>query len=249
MGHEFELHDEAEVAASPEEVWQAIASGPGIDSWLMGRSEVEPGESGWVRTTMGEHVLESTVTAWEPLKRFAHQSPPAEDGRFIAYEFLIEGRDRGSTALRLATSGFLPGDDWENEFEAMTLGMGMFFRTLVSYVGHFAGRTATPITAFGPRVADWDHGWPVLLGAFGLAGTAREGDRVRIAPVGLPPIDGVVDVVNPQCLGIRTDDALYRFVRDFFQHTVQVDHHIFTPGVDQRRTEQAWQAWLTELYA
>jgi uncharacterized protein YndB with AHSA1/START domain len=249
MGHEFELHDEAETAASPEDVWQAIASGPGIDSWFMGHSDVEPGESGAVRTTMGELVLESAVTAWEPLKRFAHQSPPAEDGRFIAYEFLIEGRDQGSTVLRLATSGFLPGDDWATEFEAMTQGMGMYFRTLVSYVSHFAGRTATPITTSGPQVANWDHAWPVLLGAFGLAGTVREGDPVRVTPTGLPAIDGVVDVINPQCLGIRTGDALYRFVQGFFDHTVMVGHHIFTPGVDQRRTEQAWQAWLTELYA
>lgn len=249
MGHEFELHDEAETAASPEDVWQAIASGPGIDSWFMGHSEVEPGEAGTVRTTMGDLVLESSVTAWEPLKRFAHESPPAEDGRFVAYEFLIEGRDQGSTVLRLATSGFLPGDDWAAEFEAMTHGMGMYFRTLVSYVGHFAGRTATPITASGPPVADWDHAWPLLLGAFGPAGTVREGDPARVAPAGLPAIDGVVDVVTPQCVGIRTGDALYRFVQGFLDHSVVVGHHIFTPGVDQRRTERAWQAWLTELYA
>ena len=34
------------VHATPEEVWQAIATGPGIDSWFMGRNEVEPGEGG-----------------------------------------------------------------------------------------------------------------------------------------------------------------------------------------------------------
>ena len=43
MGRPFENRREAEVPATPDEVWAAIASGPGIDSWFMGRSEVRPG--------------------------------------------------------------------------------------------------------------------------------------------------------------------------------------------------------------
>ena len=42
MGHEFAQHKEAEVPASPDEIWAAIATGPGIDSWFMGRSDVQP---------------------------------------------------------------------------------------------------------------------------------------------------------------------------------------------------------------
>ena len=32
MGREFEACQEAEVGATPEQVWEAIATGPGIDS-------------------------------------------------------------------------------------------------------------------------------------------------------------------------------------------------------------------------
>ena len=46
MGHPFEQRKEAEVPATPDEVWAAIASGPGINSWFMGRSDVQPGEIG-----------------------------------------------------------------------------------------------------------------------------------------------------------------------------------------------------------
>ena len=42
MPHEFEIGDEITVDATPEQVWEAIATGPGIDSWLMGRNQVEP---------------------------------------------------------------------------------------------------------------------------------------------------------------------------------------------------------------
>ena len=39
------------------------------------------------------------MTAWDPARRFAYRSGEAADGRFIAYEFLIEGRD-GEHVLR-----------------------------------------------------------------------------------------------------------------------------------------------------
>jgi hypothetical protein len=41
----------------------------------------------------------------------------------------------------------------------MTAGGALYFRTLVEYVGHFTGRSAVPVTAFGPPVADWDRLW------------------------------------------------------------------------------------------
>ena len=110
MGHPFEQRSQAEVPATPDEVWAAIASGPGIDSRFMGHSEVRPGANGTVRTAFGEYAPELDVTAWDPARRFAYRSGEAPDGRFIAYEFLIEGRAGSSTVLRTVTSGFLPGD-------------------------------------------------------------------------------------------------------------------------------------------
>ncbi|MET7528070.1 hypothetical protein ABZS62_38215, partial [Streptomyces sp900116325] len=48
MTHPFEIGQETTLPASPEEVWEAITTGPGIDSWFMGRNEVEPREGGAV---------------------------------------------------------------------------------------------------------------------------------------------------------------------------------------------------------
>ena len=247
MGHEFEGRNEVELGATPEQVWEAIATGPGIDSWFMGRNDVEPREGGTVRTAFGDYNPEATVTAWEPPRRFAYRAGPAEDGRFIAYEFLIEGRGGGSTVLRMVTSGFIPGDDWEAEYDAMTKGGALFFRTLVEYLTHFPGRTAVPITAFGPPVTDWERAWAALDHALGLTGRGTEGDRVRFTPEGLEPIDGVVYFVNADTLGIRTNDALYRFLRGF-RGPMVVAHHRFK-DVDPQRTAGAWQSWLARVFA
>jgi len=248
VGHEWEQHDEVEVDATPEQVWEAIATGPGYDSWYMGRTEVEPGEGGTVRTDLAGYVMESRITAWDPPRRFAYRGDETPQGRFIAFEFLIEGREQGSTVLRLVSNGFLPGDDWEAEFDAMRKGGAMYFATLGAYLTHFAGRTATPITVAAPAVPDTQVAFARVPAALGLAAGPVLGDRVMVTPAGLPPIDGVVNFVNPDAIGIRTRDALYRFVRGFIGPMV-VTHHVFAEGVDRQETERAWRAWLARLSA
>lgn len=235
MGHEFSSTEELHVDASPDEVWAAIATGPGIDSWFMGRNDVDPGQV--VRQAFGGYTPEHRISGWEPGKRLAYESGTAPDGRFVAYEFLIEGRDRGSTVVRVVNSGFLPGDDWADEFEAMTEGGALFMHTLATYLNHFAGRFATPITAFGPMVTDWPRTRAKLVEAIG-----QDGDRVRFTPDGLPPVDGVVYFENSDTIGIRTDDAIYRFLRGF-RGPVMACHHIFS-DISPDATEQAWVAWL-----
>ncbi len=247
MPHEFELRKEIELDASPEQVWEAIATGPGIDAWFMGRNEVEPRPGGTTRMTIGDHTEQATVTAWEPPRRFAFRGSQGEDGSFHAFEYLVEGREGGSTVLRLVHSGVL-GDDWQAEYDALGEGWDMYLHTLAQYLTHFPDRAATPVTAFGPRVADRERAWAVLRGGLGLGGTVAEGERVRLTPDGLTPLDGVVDYRSPSFLGVRTGEGLYRFVHGF-DGTVALGHHLFSEAVDQQETERAWQAWLTRLFA
>lgn len=244
VGKRFEEHRGTEVPASPEQAWEAIATGPGLDSWFMGRNDVEAGPGGVVRTDFGGYAPEHRVTGWEPMRRLAYGGEPDADGRFIAYEFLIEGRS-GSTVLRMAVSGFLPGDDWQDEFEAMTKGGAMYFATLVEYLTHFAGRTATPVTAFGPPVANWDRAWRLLRDALGLTGPPAPQERVSLRPPGQPPTDGTVYFANEHTLGIRTRDALYRFLQGFRGPMIAA-HHLFTPA-DPGPARHAWGTWLTHL--
>ncbi|HEU4424403.1 MAG TPA: SRPBCC domain-containing protein [Pilimelia sp.] len=246
MGKAWEHHEEAELDATPEQVWEAIATGPGIDSWFMGRSSVEPGLGGTIRTDLGDFAMESTVTAWEPGSRLAYRSNDQGGGRFIAYEYLIEAREHGSTVVRVVAHGFLPGDDWETEYDAMVKGGQMYFRTLVAYVTHFAGRAGTSVGVVGPSIADWPTARATLWRAMGDSDDPAVGDRVRFTPSGLAPIVGVVDFVNPDAIGIRTDDALYRFIRGFFD-PIFAQHHIFRSDVDPVQTGQAWRDWLTRV--
>jgi len=246
MAHPFELTHEIEVDASPEEVWEAIATGPGVDAWFMGVNEIEPGEGGGIRTAMPGFTMEASVTAWEPPTRLETKSPEVPDGSVHAFEYLVEGRDKGSTVVRWVHSGFL-GDNWEAEYEGLSEGDPMYFDKLAKYLRYFRGRIATPVSAFGPQIADRDEAWATLYRALGLSERPALDDRVKLTPEGLPVLEGVVDYLSPSFLGVRTDDGLYRFMHTF-DASVGLGHHIFVDGLDQAETEGAWRDWLAKVF-
>jgi uncharacterized protein YndB with AHSA1/START domain len=248
MAHPFEFRYEIEVPATPEEVWEAIATGPGVDSWFMGRNEIEPREGGTTRMTMGGSMEEATVTAWEPPTRFATRSPEGPDGSFHAFEFIIEGREQGTTVVRWVHSGIL-GENWEAEYEGLSQGDPMYFDKLRVYLTHFRGRRATPVNVFGPMVPDRDRAWETFRRGLGLVAPVQVGERVRLTPEGLPELEGEVDWLSGDVLGVRTDDGIYRFMHvSVFGGPTVVGHHIFIEGLDQADTERAWEKWLKELF-
>jgi uncharacterized protein YndB with AHSA1/START domain len=249
MAHPFELTNEIEVDATPEEVWEAIATGPGVDAWFMGRNEIEPREGGTIRTVMRGSTEEATVTAWEPQTRLASRTPEGPDGSFHAFEYIVEGREKGSTVVRWVHSGFL-GDNWEAEYEGLSEGDPMYFDKLRVYLTYFRGRRATPVEVFGPQVPDRNEAWSKYHRALGLPGAPALGDRVRLTPEGLPVLEGVIDWLSRDFLGVRTGDGIYRFMHiDVFGGPTGVGHHIFIEGLDQEETEKAWASWLTKLFA
>ncbi len=250
MAHPFELKHEIEVPATPEEVWQAIATGPGVDSWFMGVNEIEPREGGTTRMTVRDVMEEeATVTAWEPPTRFASRTTEGPDGAVHAFEYLVEGRDQGSTVVRWVHSGFL-GENWEKEYEGLSEGDPMYFDKLKVYLTHFKGRIATPVGVFGPVVPDRDRAWEAFFRALGLDGEPKLGEHVRLTPEGLPVLDGEVDWRSRDFFGVRTDDGIYRFMHiSVFGGPTGVGHHLFVDGADQAESQRAWGEWLQRVFA
>ncbi|GLW98156.1 SRPBCC domain-containing protein [Microtetraspora sp. NBRC 16547] len=249
MPHEFEVREEIALEATPEQVWEAIATGPGVDSWFMGRNEIESREGGRTRQEMMGFTSEGTVTAWEPGKKFAFRSDENPDGTFMAFEYLIEGRDGGSTVLRFVHSGFL-GDDWEAEYDALKVGDRMYLEKLAVYLRQFVGRvSAHNVFAVGPQVPDAERVWSAFKDVLGLTGAqVAEGDPVRLAVEGLAPAEGVVEFVRqPSFLGVRTDEGIYMFIHGH-EGAVVVEQHDFSGSVDGKELDAAWQAWLTRSF-
>jgi uncharacterized protein YndB with AHSA1/START domain len=239
MSHHFEEPSELRFDLSPETVWEAIATGPGLSSWFMGATEVDPGE-GVVRTTMGSYTQQSKIVAYEPGRHFSFRGAESPDGRFFAMEFLIEAASSGSTVLRIVSSGFLPDDDWEEEFEAMKAGGRLYLHTLGEYLRHFPGRPGVAVSA-STAPGDLDRRWQAMKTDLGLSGSISVGDTVTITPSGLRSIEGIIDFVAWDTFGIRSADGLYRFYRGWYGSGV--GHHIFSGDRDD------WQNWIDSVAA
>jgi uncharacterized protein YndB with AHSA1/START domain len=242
MTHPFELSLEIELAATPEQVWDAIATGPGVDSWFMGRTELGAAAGGPANLTMLGHTEQATITAYEPGLRLATRSAESSDGRFMAMEYLIEGRGGGTTVLRLVHSGML-GDDWETEFEAMKAGWPIYLETLKQYVAYFTGRTPSVTTVFRPGAGGPDTVWKIVTESLGVTPEVGDGEAVRL-PDGSP---GVVYYANlPVNLGVRTDEGLYRFIHSGTDRgdALVLGHQNFA-GRDE---QAAWEAWMAERF-
>ncbi|HEX3650609.1 MAG TPA: SRPBCC domain-containing protein [Pseudonocardiaceae bacterium] len=251
MNHPFEINEQITVNATPDQVWDAIATGPGIDSWFMGHSEVEPREGGRNTMTMFDSTTSSTITAWEPGRRFAFrgQEDP-EDGTFMAFEYLVEGRGDGTSVIRFAHSGLLAGDDWEGEYDALREGDPMYLRKLATYLAYFAGRTANcNIFVPGPPATDQAGVWQRFGSALGVSGELTEGASATIALPGLPVDEGVVAFARePGYVGVRTADGMYVLMNGY-RHGVFVEYHGFGKADDEQQAFSAWQSWLATAFA
>jgi uncharacterized protein YndB with AHSA1/START domain len=242
MTHPFELRDEFTVDATPDEVWEAIATGPGMDSWLMGRWDVDGARKAITFTMFGE-VSNGTITAWEPGHRFAWHEDENPDGTFTAREWLIEGQDGGGTVVRVVHSGLL-GNDWETEYNGLSIGDRAHIKKLVVYLEHLAPRTATgSLFVPGPITKD---SWAAMTAAVGVGADAADGQPARLSVPGLEPVDGTIEfVISPSTVGMRTDDAMYLLIHGANGMVGAIAQYF--DDRDVWPEIEAWQKWLDGL--
>jgi uncharacterized protein YndB with AHSA1/START domain len=242
----FEITDDIEAPATPEQAWEAVATGSGLDSWFMGDNEIEPRAGGSAKWSNGPYTLHATVTAWDPPTHFQYRTEDSPDGAFHQFDYRIEPKGEGRTGVRYTHTGRLTGD-WEAEYEAMGEGDPAYFFKLAQYLTHFPGRRGVSIDAYGPNVPDEHRVMATFREALGLGDAVAVGDKVLVSLAGVGPIDGAVDFLSPHFIGVLTGDAMYRFIHGF-EGTTFAGHHLFASGVDKREASAAWSAWLEQVF-
>jgi uncharacterized protein YndB with AHSA1/START domain len=199
---------EVEVPGTPEEVWQAIATGPGISSWFVpAEFEMRDGKPVAAKLNFGPG-MESTsaVTAWEPPKKWASQAEGWMPGMPpIANEWSVEARAGGVCVVRVVNSLFASTDDWDNQLEGTEHGWPGFFRTLRIYLTHFRGQRSAILQRMAPFAGTEAEAWEALTTAVGVKGLSV-GEHLK-APAGVPALSGVVEYVtqNPNDALLRVD--------------------------------------------
>ena len=246
-----------EVPGTPEEVWNAIATGPGISSWLVpSEFEVRDGKPVAVKMSFGPGLdARAEVTAWEPPQKFATQSECLVPGSPpIANEWHVEARGGGVCVVHSVHSLFASTDEWDNQLEAGLTGLSGFLRTLQLYLTHFRGQRSTLKQWIVPTAATEAQAWETLTAAMGLKGMSV-GQRYT-APAGVPAFAGVAEYVNqsPNDALLRLDQpgpgiaALGTF--DIGQTMVGMNFYLYGDQAAETiaRETARWEAWFKELF-
>jgi uncharacterized protein YndB with AHSA1/START domain len=195
-----------EVPGTPEEVWRAIATGPGISSWYVPHT-VEEREGGAALASFGpepEMQIPGRVAAWDPPHRIVFDSGEGVPG--LAFEWLVEARDGGSCVVRLVNSGFGEGGDWDDQYDGMREGWQLFLLNLRLHLEHFPGRTATPALPTAVWPAGPDEAWRRLLDALALPAVPAPGQPLALVPDNGARLAGAVVDVGPRRLALLVDE-------------------------------------------
>jgi uncharacterized protein YndB with AHSA1/START domain len=247
---------EVEVPGTPEEVWQAIATGPGISSWFVPTEFEEcDGQPVAVTLNFGPGMeSRSVVTAWDPPRRFAAQGEGWGGSPPIADEWSVEARGGGICVVRVVHSLFASTDDWDNQLEGTESGWPGFFRILRIYLTHFRGQRSAMMQWIAPAAGTEAEAWETLTAALGLKGVSA-GQRWT-APAGVPALSGMMEHVSqsPCNALLRLDRpagaAALGAVNFGGQIMVTLSFYLYGDQAAETvaRETPLWQAWIQERF-
>lgn len=243
MSRAFEITREIDLPVAPDDVWTAITADTAAWQFPTGM-EIRPGDP---------PPAGAPVQTWDPPRRLVirMESP---DGTFNALDYAIEARDGGTAHLRYVHSGIL-ADGWDDQYDAIDGHTDFYLHTLGEYLRHFKGRQVTyvgqPSAGIkGPGAAAAPDAMDTLRAALGIGGAASVGDSVHADLGGAGKLEGVIDYLTPEFVGVRTQDSLYRFFgRNHYGSVVGMSAHVFRDDVDAVAAGEALKSWLDSVYA
>jgi uncharacterized protein YndB with AHSA1/START domain len=249
-----------EVPGTPQEVWEAIATGPGVSSWFV-PCEVKSNPDGRPREVICNFGpgMESVaqVTGWDPPRRFTADSADfGPEMPSVATEWIVEARAGGTCVVRVVHSMFTDKDDWDNQLEGFESGWPSFFRILKLYLTHFRGQHGTPLQLVGGSNESEADAWARFTTALGLD-HAAVGEHRR-APAGAPALGSTVEVVS----GPHGNEFLLKLdqpapgVAHLFampmggQVMLIMRLYLYggTAAATVERENPLWQAWIAERF-
>ncbi|MEM7164570.1 MAG: SRPBCC domain-containing protein [Planctomycetota bacterium] len=254
---------EIEVPGTPEEVWKAIATGPGMECWFMplgtNADETEQKVGGAIYMGSGDEKQKvGEYTEWDPPRRFVAEGQSwGPDAPALAHEWTVETKAGGTCIVRVVNSYFADSSDWDNQLGDMDLGWARFFRILQRYMTDFSGQPCAAIHLMGPTGMPQSNVWETMTGAFGLDG-AKEGAPWKSAIAGASELSGTVHQVEagaaPSAI-LRVDGSVSGTASPLAftiggQTMFAVGIYLYGDGAADfvAREEPKWQSWMQETF-
>ena len=248
---------EVEVPGTPEEVWRAIATGPGISAWFV-PTQMEEREGGKMLMNFGPGMdATATITKWNPPLQFAAESNHlGENAPAFATEWFVEARSGGVCVVRVVHSLFSESDQWDGELEGTESGWPTYFRVLRLYLSRFAGMYGGSMIAMGYSSDSESATWEKIIEKLKL-GSITTGERCSTG-AGTPELSGIVESYNKQggpslmlalnepvpgiaLIGANNCGAVVLVSATLYLYGKKAEDVI-------PKKQEAWQAWMNEHF-
>ena len=251
-----------ELPGTTQQVWDAIATANGISSWML-PTDLDAREGGAICFHMGDDVSsEGTVTGFDAPRRFAYIEPDwatlaghdRDSVDPLATEFLIEAKSGGTCVLRVVSSSFGTGAEWEKEFFAdMEKAWTPQFDNLRVYLSHYPGRKVVSMDVDTKAPVTAEVLWPAMRDAIGAH---RVGDVAELRDV-RAVVERMSADNGPNELLLRTTAPVEGYL-NFMAWTTGADTctamiagRFFSDGAAAyvERERDGWRKWLAEVVA
>ncbi len=249
---------EVEVPGSPDQVWQAIATGPGISAWFV-PTKLDEHAGGSLACDFGGGMISSAkITEWHPPHRFvAEDSTWLQGGPPVATEWVVEAKSGGTCVVRVVHSLFASTDDWDNQIEGTEHGWPGYFRVLRHYLKHHPGQVAASFTLMAPSTEGAAETWHTIARALGIP-NPRVGQHVRFDAGGGAAFAGIVQAIDnvPQGQGamIVVDEPVPGIVlasgmECMGMRMATVQAYYYGPrAATAAASVESWNRWLLGLF-
>lgn len=163
---------EIEIDAPVATVWTALTEADELMRWFPPEAKSIPGVGGsiWMRWD-DVYEGESEIEAWEPEHHLRTLFPKKGTAR-LATDYYLEG-EGGKTVLRVVTSGFGEGAEWDDQYTGVFFGWRFELESLRHYLERHLGRNRHVAWARAPYTGGFDGAWTHLMEVMGL-GAADE---------------------------------------------------------------------------
>jgi uncharacterized protein YndB with AHSA1/START domain len=155
------------IEAPAGDVWRALTDPDELANWFPLEAEVIPGAGGRIHARWDDETwFDEKIECWTPDE---HLRTIGVDGGWagIATDYHLSG-ERGSTTLRVVSSGFGASDDWQEMLDAFGGGWDFELRGLRHYLERHRGSSRRVVRATVTHDGDVKRCWNRLTGAGGF---------------------------------------------------------------------------------
>jgi uncharacterized protein YndB with AHSA1/START domain len=247
---------EIRIDAPLSAVWNALTDAEELTRWFPREARVEPGLGGKIVMRWDDTELDDTrIEVWEP-ERHLRVVDVGGSWVGIACDYYLQAQSGGGTVLRVVSSGFGAGEDWDEVLEAFGKGWDFELRGLRHYLERHQGTRRIIAAARVGYASDHASAWSSLMmpggwfGPHGLSGLSS-GSRFEVVTQTGDRLSGLVHTQQPPRQFVAAvdqwNDAFLRVHLYGSAATVWLS----TYGVaeeDVRAVEQRWARSLAGIF-